>query len=57
MENKRYFYITPEDFKIAEENGIPEYVVTTRVIKLGWDIDRAITKPAREKRKFTKEEI
>ena len=57
MGNKRYFYITPEDFKIAEENGIPEYVVTTRVRKLGWDIDRAITKPVRGKRKFTEEEI
>ena len=57
MGNKRYFYITPEDFKIAEENGIPEYVVTTRVRKLGWDVDKAITKPVRAKRKFTKEEI
>ena len=57
MGNKRYFYITPEDFKIAEENGIPEYVVTTRVRKLGWDVDRAITKPVRVKRKFTEEEI
>ena len=57
MGNKRYFYITPEDFKIAEENGIPEYVVTTRVRKLGWDIDRAITKPVRSKRKFTEEQI
>ena len=57
MEGKRYFYITPEDFKIAEENGIPEYVVTTRVRKLGWDVDKAITKPVRAKRKFTKEEI
>ena len=57
MGNKRYFYITPEDFKIAEENGIPEYVVTSRVRKLGWDVDKAITKPVRVKRKFTKEEI
>ena len=57
MGDKRYFYITPEDFKIAEENGIPEYVVTTRVRKLGWDVDRAITKPVRGKRKFTEEEI
>ena len=57
MESKRYFYITPEDFKIAEENGIPEYVVTTRVRKLGWDVDKAITKPVRAKRKFTEEQI
>ena len=57
MGDKRYFYITPEDFKIAEENGIPEYVVTTRVRKLGWDVDKAITKPVRAKRKFTEEQI
>ena len=57
MENKRYFYITPEDFEKAKENGIHKETVITRVRKLGWDIDKAITKPAREKRKFTKEEI
>ena len=57
MGDKRYFYITPEDNKIAEENGIPEYVVTTRVRKLGWDVDKAITKPVRAKRKFTEEQI
>ena len=57
MENKRYFYITPEDFEKAKENGIHKDTVITRVRKLGWDVDKAITKPAREKRKFTKEEI
>ena len=55
--NKRYFYITPEDFKIAEENGISKDTLLSRVRKLGWDIDKAITKPVRVKRKFTKEEI
>ena len=57
MESKRYFYITPEDFKIAEENGISKSTLISRVRKLGWDIDRAITKPVRSKRKFTEEEI
>ena len=57
MGNKRYFYITPEDFEKAKENGIHKDTVITRVRKLGWDVDKAITKPAREKRKFTKEEI
>ena len=57
MENKRYFYITPEDFEKAKENGIHKDTVITRVRKLGWDVDKAITKPARKKRKFTKEEI
>ena len=57
MESKRYFYITPEDFKIAEENGISKSTLISRVRKLGWDIDRAITKPVRSKRKFTEEQI
>ena len=57
MGNKRYFYITPEDFRIAEENGISKDTLLSRVRKLGWDIDKAITTPVRAKRKFTKEEI
>ena len=57
MEGKRYFYITPEDFKIAEENGISKDTLLSRVRKLGWDVDKAITTPVRAKRKFTKEEI
>ena len=57
MGDKRYFYITPEDFKIAEENGISKDTLLSRVRKLGWDVDKAITKPARKKRKFTKKEI
>ena len=57
MEGKRYFYITPEDYKIAEENGISKDTLLCRVRKLGWDVDKAITKPVRVKRKFTEEEI
>ena len=57
MGNKRYFYITPEDFEKAKENGIPKDTVLTRVRMLGWAVDRAITKPPRKIRKFTKEEI
>ena len=57
MEGKRYFYITPEDYKIAEENGISKDTLLCRVRKLGWDVDKAITKPVRAKRKFTEEEI
>ena len=57
MGDKRYFYITPEDFKIAEENGISKDTLLSRVRKLGWDVDKAITTPVRAKRKFTKEEI
>ena len=57
MGDKRYFSITPEDFRIAEENGISKGTLIMRVKTLGWDIDKAITKPVRAKRKFTEEEI
>ena len=57
MEGKRYFYIRPEDFRIAKENGISKDTLLSRVRKLGWDVDKAITTPVRAKRKFTKEEI
>ena len=57
MEGKRYFYITPDDYRIAEENGISKDTLIMRVRKLGWDVDKAITKPVRIKRKFTEEEI
>ena len=57
MGDKRYFYITPEDFRIAEENGISKDTLLSRVRKLGWDVDKAINTPVRAKRKFTKEEI
>ena len=57
MGDKRYFYITPEDYKIAEEDGISKDTLLSRVRKLGWDVDKAITTPVRAKRKFTKEEI
>lgn len=57
MGDKRYFYITPDDYRIAEENGISKDTLLSRVRKLGWDVDKAITKPVRAKRKFTKEEI
>ena len=57
MGNKRYFYMTPDDYRIAEENGISKDTLLSRVRKLGWDVDKAITTPVRAKRKFTKEEI
>ena len=57
MGNKRYFYITPDDYRIAEENGISKDTLLSRVRKLGWDVDKAITKPVRAKRKFSEEEI
>lgn len=43
--DKRYGYITPNDYAIAEENGIGEHALYQRVQVYGWDIDRAITQP------------
>lgn len=48
---KRFGYITPEDFKIAAENGISENLVAVRVRQLGWDIDKAISTPKKNKNK------
>ena len=39
---KRYWYITPKDFEIAEENGIKKDTVIQRVRRFGWDVDRAV---------------
>lgn len=44
MNEKRYFYITPEDYETAKQNGIHRRLVYQRVNN-GWDIDRAITEP------------
>ena len=39
---KRYVYITPEDYELAEKNGISNKLLYHRVRMLGWDIDRAV---------------
>lgn len=49
---KRYDYITPEDYATAEKNGITKSAMEQRVYSYGWDIDRAITQPMRESRCF-----
>lgn len=42
---KRYQYITPEDYEIAEKNGLNRHLVNQRVYSYGYDIDSAITVP------------
>lgn len=49
---KRYSYITPEDYETAERNGIKKATLETRVYKMGWDIDRAITQPVQAQGKW-----
>lgn len=45
MSKKRYIYITPHDYVVAKANGISAENVESRVRQLGWDVDKAITKP------------
>ncbi|OOZ76571.1 hypothetical protein BHL35_25440 [Bacillus cereus] len=39
------YYITPEDFKRAEGNGISNDTLRQRVYSYGWPKEKAITKP------------
>lgn len=39
------YYITPEDFKRAEDNGISNDTLRQRVYSYGWPKGKAITKP------------
>lgn len=41
------FYITPEEYAIAEKNGIHAARVYARVNSDNWSIERAITEPVR----------
>ena len=49
VSERRYLYVTPEDFETAKRNGIPEKLVKTRVYRDGWEINRAITKKVTSK--------
>lgn len=42
-------YITPEEYEIAEANGISKKRVDVRVRKLGWPVKKAITKPTQNR--------
>lgn len=48
MKNVYDFYITPEEYAEAIENGVDERLLNHRVRDLGWDKKRAITKPRRK---------
>lgn len=41
------FYITPEEYKIAAENGICRTTLNSRIRDLAWDKEKAITTPPR----------
>ena len=46
---KKYWYITPDDFERAAKNGINQDALRQRVRTLGWDIERAIKTPLKKK--------
>jgi len=46
------FYVTPEQYHAAKQNGISERLVTERVRTNGWSIEKAITQPSRKSRKY-----
>lgn len=46
-----YYFISEEDYKIAESNGISRNVVYQRVNSYCWSVKRAITEPIRKLKK------
>lgn len=43
------YYLTPEHYEIAEENGISKKIVNDRFYYKGWTAERAITQPVMKK--------
>ena len=52
---KKYWYITPDDFERAAKNGINGDALRQRVRTLGWDIERAIKTPLKKVRDIPQE--
>ena len=42
---KKYWYITPDDFERGIKNGISKDTLRQRVRTLGWDVEKAIKTP------------
>lgn len=51
------YYITPEDYKIAAQNGITANALNQRIRALAWPKQRAITEPTEPREKLPKEWI
>jgi len=47
-----HFYITPEEYQTAEQNGINARLLAKRVRDCAWGIERAMTTPPRIKGKW-----
>lgn len=51
------FYITPEEYERAEQNGIKPALLEVRIRSLAWNKERAVTTPPHKKKKLDKEWI
>lgn len=51
---KRYDYITPDDYEQAELNGISAQLLEQRVRSFLWDVDKAVMTPKKQQRSFKK---
>lgn len=52
-----YYYITDEDYEEAQKNGINKARLQARVLRLGWNIERAKTQPIMKKKNITDEQL
>lgn len=49
---KRYQYITPSDYDLAEKNGIKRATLEARVREYGWEMERATTESPQKHKPF-----
>lgn len=49
-----YYYITPDEYDRAEQNGISAITLERRVRLLAWDKERALTEPPQKKTNIKK---
>lgn len=54
MRNVYDFYITPEEYKRAAENGIRKETLESRIRKLGWEKEKAINTPCQKRSIYSK---
>lgn len=47
MKSPYDYYVTPEEYEIADERGISRELLDRRIRNLGWDKEAAMTKPSR----------
>lgn len=51
------WYITPEEYVLAEKNGVNKRNLDARIRACGWDKEKAINTPVQRKRKYPKKYI